>query len=379
MTDPIGRREFLDRTAASAAGLAFAAIATPHYAGAAEGDPPRAVQVAVLTHEGGAHLSAYFQGLAETEEVESVVLADPDGNAEGLARQALGEKLAKVYQDRAQLFANESPTMALVSVEARLGPDAIDAALDAGCHVFAEKPACVNADDFARVAAKAESKGLYLMLALANRLNPEVQEAKRIIAEDLIGKVYGVDMRLIEDQTRLTSASYHQSWFADKARAGGGHLAWLGIHWLDLAMYITGSAVEQVAGFAGNVGGQPIDIEDAVAMSMRFDNGAVGTLASGYYLDKGYESQIKIWGSKGWLSITSDAPRTMMLYTAANGMTEFTGSSDHVAYTAFVRAAVSASAGLQDPPITTEESLRAVATVYRSYKAAVSGMTVTIE
>jgi len=378
MTNTVDRRAFLASSALGIAGLSSATSAFA-VADAAETGADKRIKVAVLTHEGGAHLSAYFRGLALAEEVASVALADPDGNAEGLARDALGEKLTTVYTDRAELISAENPTMALISVEARLGPAAIDTALDAGCHVLAEKPACVNAEDFARVAAKAESKGLYLMLALANRLNPEVQEAKRVIAEGTIGEIYGVDMHLIEDQTRLTSPSYHQSWFADKSRAGGGHLTWLGIHWLDLAMFITDSGIEQVAGFAGNVGGQPISVEDSVAMTMRFDNGTFGTLTSGYYLDKGYESQIKIWGSKGWLSMASETPRAMKLYTAADELTEFTGPGDHVAYTAFVRAAVRACAGLQDPPITTEQSLRAIKTVYRLYDAAQTGSTATIQ
>ncbi|MCC6490110.1 MAG: Gfo/Idh/MocA family oxidoreductase [Candidatus Hydrogenedentes bacterium] len=370
--ESINRRSFLGSAAASVAVIAAAQSA-------AEPAPERRIKVAVITHAGGAHLGAYFNALAQTAEAESVVLADPDGNAESGARAALGEKLTRVYQDWNELLSAEKPTMALISVEARLGPEAIDAALDAGCHVFAEKPACVNAEDFARLADKADAKGLHLMLALANRLNPDVQEAKRAVAEDRIGKVYGVDLRLIEDQTRLTRPEYQQSWFADKARAGGGHLAWLGIHWLDLAMYITGASIGQVAGFTGNVGGQPINIEDAVAMSLRFDNGAVGTLTSGYYRDKGSESEIKIWGSKGWLLLASDAPNTMRLYSNASGISDVSGTPESDAYTTFVRAAVRASAGLQVPPITARESLRAVKTVYRAYAAAESGMTVRVE
>ncbi|MCC6695389.1 MAG: Gfo/Idh/MocA family oxidoreductase [Candidatus Hydrogenedentes bacterium] len=370
----IDRRRFLGGATASIAAIAAAGSIT-----AGESVPEKRIKVAVITHAGGAHLGAYFNALAQTAEAESVVLADPDGNAESSARAALGEKLIRIYKDRNELLSAEKPTMALISVEARLGPEVIDAALDAGCHVFAEKPACVNAEDFARLADKADRENLYLMLALANRLNPDVQEAKRAVAEGRIGKVYGVDLRLIEDQTRLTSAAYQQSWFADKARAGGGHLAWLGIHWLDLAMYITGASIEQVAGFTGNVGGQPINIEDAVAMSLRFNNGAVGTLTSGYYRDRGSESEIKIWGSKGWLLLTSDAPNTMKLYSNADGISDVSGVPESDAYTTFVRAAVRASAGLQEPPITARESLRVMKTVYRAYAAAESGRTLNVE
>ncbi len=152
--------------------------------------PPPAsakVKVGLITHAEGAHLSAYFPALAEAEEVESVALSDPSGDTIAAARKALGSKLASTYSDPGAMLAAEKPAMALVSMEAKLSPPAIDAALDAGCHVMAEKPSCVRAEDFEPLVRKANQKNLYLMLALANRLNPEVREARRLIQEGKIG------------------------------------------------------------------------------------------------------------------------------------------------------------------------------------------------
>ena len=207
------------------------------------------------------------------------------------------------------------PGAVLVSMEADLAPPAIDAALEAGCHVLAEKPACLRADDFARLVRKAQAKHRHLMLTLANRVYPPVQEARRLIRDGKIGKVYGVELHLVADHTRLTRPAYRKQWFASKARAGGGILAWLGIHWLDLATYLTGLKVKQVTGFAGNVGGQPLDVEDAAVLALRFDNGALGTLTTGYYLDKGYHSHIKIWGESGWLNLAAVEGDKLELYT----------------------------------------------------------------
>ena len=67
-----------------------------------------------------------------------------------------------------------------------------------------------DAEDFEKLAVKADSKHLHLMLALANRLNPEIIEAKRIIATGKIGKIYGLEMHLIADQTRLTRPAYQK-------------------------------------------------------------------------------------------------------------------------------------------------------------------------
>lgn len=338
---------------------------------------PKQIKVGVITNAGGAHLSAYFPALAQMEEVESVVLSDPDGRWAESAKKTLGDKLKTVYKERTKMLEQEQPAMAMVTMEAKLAPPAIDDALEADCHVFAEKPACVNVKDFEKLATKADSKHRHLMLALANRLNPEILFARNLIQTKKLGKIYGVEMHLIADQTRLTRPSYHKQWFAQKARAGGGNLSWLGLHWLDLAIYMTGSKVTDVAGFAGNVGGQPIDVEDSAALSMRFDNGTFGTLTCGYYLDKGYHSHIKIWGSHGWMLLEPFSGEALQWYsrkdTKSSEVQTYSGPKDPRGYSPFVRAAVRAAAGLEEPPITTAESLHVLRAVYGFYEAAETG------
>lgn len=346
---------------------------------------PDPISVAVLTHSGGAHLDAYFSALAAIDEVEHVLLCDPSEESHSAAKKALGEKLSAAYDDPAKLFMINRPEMALVSVEAVQGPPLIDRALDAGCHVFAEKPACVRAADFEPLVKKAEAKQLHLMLALANRLNPSVVEAKRLIGEGKLGTLYGIEMHLVADQTRLTREAYHQTWFADRDRAGGGHLAWLGIHWLDLAMHLSGQPIREICGFTGIVGGQPLKAEDSAVVAMKFESGMLGTLTSGYYVDKGYHSFLKIWGSKGWLEYvewlgTVRNPKPLKFYSTADPATdgvverEYPGAQS--GYTPLVRECVRAVMGQGQPPIIAAEGLRVLRTVFGLYEAAESGKTV---
>src|SRR5260221_1590735 len=122
---------------------------------------------------------------------------------------------------------------------------------------------------------------------------PASASPRRIVQSGEIGKLYGVDLQIVADQTRLANPAYHKTWVAQKARAGGGHLIWLGIHWLDLAMYVSGSRIRDVAALTANVGGQPIDTEDSAVVALRFDNRILWALTSGYYLDRGYHSLLK--------------------------------------------------------------------------------------
>jgi predicted dehydrogenase len=215
------------------------------------------------------------------------------------------------------------------------------------------------------------------MLALANRVNPEIIAARDLMRSGRIGKLYALELHIVADQTRLTDKSYHQKWFAHKDRAGGGHLIWLGIHWLDLAMFLVESSIAEAAGFVANAGGQPLDVEDSAVAAFRFDSGGLGTVTSGYYLDKGYHQHIKIWGSEGWIHLEPMAEKPLRWYsTKGEGAgTEQTwqGSKEPRGYTPFVAEAIRACAELTDPPITSADSLRALKTVFAIYAAASSG------
>ena len=335
------------------------------------------MKTAFLTHSGGAHMGAYFSALASAKDCSEVVIADPDSRWIDDARKTLGDRLTRVYTSHAELLQKESPKLAMVSMEAKHAPPAIEAALNSGAHVFSEKPACTSLSDFERLANLAESKHLHLMLALANRVNPETLAARRMIRGGKIGDIYSVDLHIVADQTRLKSATYHDTWYADKERAGGGHLIWLGIHWLDLSMHLTGAAITDVTGAIANVGGQPISAEDSAVATLRYSNGTLGTLNSGYYLDTSYHTQIRIWGSKGWLNLDSIGSPKLTWYETtgpkAKQVQVFEDSVQPRGYSPFVHRAVSAVANDTAPPITTQESLNVLRTVYSIYSAAETG------
>jgi predicted dehydrogenase len=331
-------------------------------------------RIALITHRDAPHLAMYLEALAKTPEVAAVHLCDPDSATVPAARQALADKLASTHATTASLFAAHRPEMALVTMEAALAPPAIDAALGAGCHVLAEKPACVRLADFLPLADKAEAGKRHLMLALANRIDPLVMEARRIARSGEIGRIYGCELQLVADQTRLARPAYHRSWTASKARAGGGHLIWLGIHWLDLAVFLTGSRIRRVAGFAANVGGQPIDTEDSASVALQFDNGTLGTLTSGYYVDRGYHSMIKLWGSAGWISVRKHPEDLLEWYTNESGkVRRYEGPREPSGYTPFVGQAVRASMGASPPPLSTGDSVHALKAVFAAYRAAETG------
>lgn len=343
------------------------------------------MSIALLTHANGPHLDAYLLSLAGAAEVAAVHYADPSGSTFELARSKLGAKLVSTHRDHAAALAGAkpdaaSPAMALIAVEAVLAPPLIDAALDRGCHVMAEKPACVSPRDFEPLVHKAERNGLHLMLALANRITPAVRKARSLVTSGALGKLYGIEIFLVADQTRIKNPAVRESWMFQRGRAGGGNFTWLGIHWLDLAMYLTTASVKQITGFAGVVGGQPIDVEDSAAAALAFDNGIFGVMQCGYFLESGYQDSIRIWGEHGWLHFGRDLASPLLWRTRGDKETnQFTEPNEPQGYGPFVKACVQASLGTAPAPVSSRESLRVLKTIFAFYEATRTGQTQRVE
>ena len=126
---------------------------------------------------------------------------------------------------------------------------------------------------------------------------------------------------------------------------------------------------------AGVVGGQPLDIEDSAAMAIRFDNDTFASVNSGYYLDRGKQSMIKIWGSMGWLQLGLIRGEEPLVWyeNGSDGPQSYEEPEGVGGYTPFVRAAVRSVAGLEEPPISSQESLHVLQTIHAFYRSAETG------
>jgi predicted dehydrogenase len=373
----LSRRSFLKRAGA-------APLAVERSAAARRGAARPPISVAVVMEPTGPHLDAYLSSLADCAGIREIAIADRTGETFARAEQALGRKrpAPRTYRDPLEMVRRLRPELAVVSLESHHAPEVIEALLEAGCHVLSEKPACVRREQFERLTRIAEARNRHLMLALANRAHPPVVKARELVRSGALGKLYGAEVFLVADQTRLTKPENQRSWRAFKAKMGGGHLIWLGIHWLDLVQTITGDKVQQVCGFARNVGGQPIEVEDAAVLALRYRSGMVGTMHSGYYLDRGYQSGLTLWGKQGWLRFDLTAATPLEWRSTRMGSPPDVQSMpytiDSREYLPFVQAAVDAARGAAPPPITAREGLHVLEVIFGLYRASETGTTQTI-
>ena len=346
--------------------------------------PRSAIRVGIITQQDGPHLGIYFPAIAACTSVSEVAVADPSGTTFETAKKMLGEHgHVKPFRDPTEMIDGFRPDLVLVALEAHSAPTRIREALSAGCHVLAEKPACVRAEDFAPLVRLATKRHLNLMLALPNRLAPATVRAREIVDAGWLGKLYGVTIFQVKDQARLTRRDYQDSWYAFRDRAGGGHLIWLGIHDLDRVFFITDDRVARVTGFTNNVGGQPVEIEDAEAVSFQCHSGMVGTFHGGYYLEGGSsQAGTTLWGSAGWMRMSGQrepdgSQRSFRWYSthadAPRGVQTEEEQRDVDAYQLLVQAAIDAARGARPAPVTGEECLHVLNVIFGAYRAAETG------
>ena len=107
--------------------------------------------------------------------------------------------------------------------------------LDAGKHVFCEKPPALNASQVAEMVAAAKDKNKQLMFNFNNRARPESYAMMNLIGDGTVGEINSAQAKWI----RRTGIPGFGGWFTTRELSGGGPLIDL-LHMIDLAMYFMG-------------------------------------------------------------------------------------------------------------------------------------------
>ena len=203
------------------------------------------------------------------------------------------------YTDYNELLKN--PDIDAVSIttmwDQHVGPTL--AALQAGKHVFLEKPmASTVADCNAIVEAANKARG-YFMVGHICRFNPRYAAAKAAIAEGRIGKI--VSMYARRNLPR---------WVVSDILNKIGPIIGDGVHDTDLMLWFSGAKVISAYAQTLNVTGKKYP--DLGWTMYRFDSGAIGVLEDVWYLpDKTafqIDERMEIVGTEGAISIHDTHP-----------------------------------------------------------------------
>jgi 2-desacetyl-2-hydroxyethyl bacteriochlorophyllide A dehydrogenase len=249
---------------------------------------------------------------------------------------------------------------------------------EAGKHVVVEKPPAENLASAVAMAGAAEEAGVVLSVCLPHRYTPEVSAARRLVEQGAVGDITCVSAELLMDRSpayRLGGFSGRSisDWRASRAKAGGGVLIMNLSHYLDLLLYVSGLTVDVVSAFAS---GPPDGVEDTVAVSMRLENGAPGSMVGTTEARGSVFTELRVCGSAGQIALEHE-PRFYTLRSVDGLRTtrwQRFGSLPTVDIrAAFVSRLATAIAKGEPPDVPARDALRLQATMEAAYRSIASG------
>lgn len=264
--------------------------------------------------------TVHAQSLRRLRDVEVVAIADYC--QEAADKKARELNISGAYGDYRQLVADSSIDVVHVCTPNSLHYPVIKSALEAGKHVFAEKPLAVELAEAEELLRLAKAKGLCHGINFVYRYYPLVQHARDVIARGELGELYLVHGRYLQDWlANITDFNWRVlSQEGGPSRA----MADIGSHLCDLLQFLCGEKMEYVFGNISTIlplRRRPIshnenqyeevevDTEDYAACLFKLESGTNGAfhvsqVSSGHKNDLSFE----ISGSKGSLAWSQERP-----------------------------------------------------------------------
>jgi 1,5-anhydro-D-fructose reductase (1,5-anhydro-D-mannitol-forming) len=138
------------------------------------------------------------------------------------------------------------------------------AALNAGKHVFCEKPPAFSARDMEEVRGAERRSGKRLMYGFNHRHHESIQRMKQLVDSGEMGRILWMRGRYGKE----VDENFFKGWRAQKELAGGGIMLDQGIHMLDLFLYLGGD-FDEVQAMVSNLYWHIDGVEDNVFANFR--------------------------------------------------------------------------------------------------------------
>jgi predicted dehydrogenase len=229
---------------------------------------------------------------------------------ETAAAAALEGGYASWYTDVGELVRQDSVSVVDCCTPNHLHRQTLLAAIAAGKHVYCEKPLALNvaeAREMVRAAGKAD---VSVGMTFNYRYVPAIMRAKQMIAEGLLGDVYTFRAEYLH--TGYQDPQKPLGWRMRQELSGGGALADLGSHLIDLIRYLLGEMEAVRATTKTYIRKRPIErgsaslgdvtVDDAAWLEVRLAGGGFGTMEVSRFATGALDDlNLEIFGSKGSL------------------------------------------------------------------------------
>ncbi len=241
-----------------------------------------------------------------------VVSAIADINQQ--AAQALAEKLhvANAFSDYRKIIEDKDIDAVAVCSSTDTHADLIIAAANAGKHVFCEKPVDHSLDRIDKAINAVSKAGVQCQIGFNRRFDPNFKKLHDLVQTGKIGDLH--ILRITSRDPAPPPAEY--------VKLSGGMFLDMTIHDFDMARFLSGSEVEEVYAI-GEVRVDPAigaagDIDTAV-ITLKFANGAIGTIDNSRKAVYGYDQRAEVFGSGGMAATANNTPNSSV-YSNADGV-----------------------------------------------------------
>jgi len=213
----------------------------------------------------------HVKALKEIVQAELVAVADI--NAETAAK--VGKEYdATPYDDHKKMIAEAGVDAVCVATPHPLHPVVANDAMDAGKHVFTEKPIASTVRQADSMIECAKSNGVILAVMYQQRTSAVNQEVKRMISDGEIGEIYRASLIAagVRTQAYYDSGEWRGTWKLE----GGGVLLNQSPHDIDRFQWFVGMP-KRVTGLI-KTAMHKIEVEDFATAILEYPNGAVATV-----------------------------------------------------------------------------------------------------
>jgi scyllo-inositol 2-dehydrogenase (NAD+) len=222
-----------------------------------------------------------------------------DGDA-GRAADVAADLRAKPFPTLAEAIAGADIDAVVIATPTFTHRDLAVEALEAGLHVFCEKPMALSAAECDDMNAAADAAGRVLQIGYVRRFQPEFVEAFARIQSGDIGEV-----TMVKSLTR--GPGLPPAWAHDIALSNG-MLAEVNSHCFDTLRWMAGSEVARVYAEVANNKGERLGVTadsfyDTAVVSLRFASDALGSVDGVCPAQYGYDARVEVIGTEGLIAI----------------------------------------------------------------------------
>lgn len=199
-----------------------------------------------------------------------VAVCDPDAPRAAELAAALG---ARPYPDHRSALETERPDVVYLTSPPPVHTLQAQEALAAGCALMIEKPVALVMSEVDEIARAAQRANKLVVVCQQHRYSAAAQRARELLR----GRKVGLFHSYLYRQKPDIRGNWRRDW-------GGGHIVENQIHPIDLARYVIGEVRTVYAQYADHVlaGTEDWDNWDSYSVTLRFDGGTVGSVATTY-------------------------------------------------------------------------------------------------